>query len=69
MKQFVAVYRAAPRTEFITSDNPVVLPRSNELIAVGAHRGLALGNAGFVFAPISGTLWLSDTAPRRSPAT
>lgn len=49
----VSLYEPVGRLEFVTSDNPVLLARSNHLIQVGPHNGLALGDASFIFLPIS----------------
>jgi hypothetical protein len=49
----IAVYRPIRGAEFVTSDNPVLLARDNQLIQVGAQSGLALFDASFIFLPIS----------------
>lgn len=49
----VVLYDTVPGAELITSDNPVVLSDSNRLVRVGAHNGLALGDAGFIFVPLT----------------
>ena len=49
----VALYQPARGCEFVTSDNPVLLARDPHLIQVGAHTGLALGDASFIFLPVS----------------
>lgn len=49
----VSLYQPLRGTEFLTSDNPVVLARTIHLIQVGAQNGLALGDSDFIFLPIS----------------
>lgn len=52
----ISVYEPATGCEFVTSDNPVLLARANDLVHVGAQNGLALGDASFIFVPISPTV-------------
>lgn len=49
----LSLYAPIRGTEFVTSDNPVLLARTNQLIHVGAQNRLALGDASFIFLPVS----------------
>ncbi|MDP1795052.1 MAG: DUF4238 domain-containing protein [Acidimicrobiales bacterium] len=49
----VSLYAPIRGTEFVTSDNPVLLARTNQLIHVGAQNRLALDDASFIFLPVS----------------
>ena len=50
----VVAYQASPRQQFITSDNPVMISRDGStLLEVGAQNRVAMGDANFIFMPLS----------------